>query len=359
MSADTSVRARRGPGAGWLASRPPSVALEIAQSHVTVLALAESGGEQVISGYAIEPLPAGVVTAALNAPNVHDQAALVATIKTALQKVAARARHVALVVPDTTAKVSLIKFEKVPAKAQDLDQLIHWQVRKTAPFRVEDAQVSWVPGVAVDGGGREFVVSMARRDVIQSFERACDTAGVHAGLVDIASFSLINAQIAAAGTAGGDWLLVHVGADYVTLAVVRGGDLVFFRNRALGAEGDLTDLVHQTAMYHEDRLGGGGFSRVVLAGASMAGVEQAERLRRSIEERVGGRVELLDVRTAATMRDRISASPQLLDALAAPVGVLLRERAGARQTRGFRLPPSPRFRGTAVASAEAGQVEEA
>ena len=117
---------------------------------------------------------------------------------------------------------------------------------------------------------------MARRDVIQSFERACDAAGVHAGLVDIASFSLINAQLAAAGTSGGDWLLVHVGADYVTLAVVRGGDLVFFRNRALGAEGDLTDLVHQTAMYHEDRLGGGGFSRVVLAGASMAGVEQAE-----------------------------------------------------------------------------------
>ena len=197
----------------------------------------------------------------------------------------------------------------MPAKAQDLDQLIHWQVRKTAPFRVEDAQVSWVPGVAIDGGGREFVVSMARRDVIQSFERACDAAGVHAGLIDIASFSLINAQLAAAGTSGGDWLLVHVGADYVTLAVVRGGDLVFFRNRALGAEGDLADLVHQTAMYHEDRLGGGGFSRVVLAGASMAGAEQAERLRRGIEERIGGRVELLDVRTAAAMRDRISASP--------------------------------------------------
>ena len=37
------------------------------------------------------------------------------------------------------------------------------------------------------------------------------------------------------------------------------------------------------------------------------------------------------------MRDRISASPQLLDALAAPVGVLLRERAGAKATQGVRL----------------------
>jgi hypothetical protein len=101
---------------------------------------------------------------------------------------------------------------------------------------------------------------------------------------------------------------------------------VFFRNRTLGDEGDLTDMVHQTAMYHEDRLGGGGFSRVVLAGASLAGPEQAERLRRAIEERVGGRVELLDVRSAAAMTDRISASPALLDTLAAPAGVLLRER---------------------------------
>ena len=334
MSTDPVVRTRTNPGARWLASPPPSVSVEIAQSHVTVLALSESGSERVISGYAVEPLPAGVVTAELNAPNVHDHAALVATLKTALQKVAARARRVALVVPDTSAKVSLIRFEKVPARAQDLDQLIHWQVRKTAPFRVEDAQVSWIPGIAIDGGGREFVVSMARRDVIQSLENACAAAGVHAGLVDIASFSLINAQLAATGTSGGDWLLVHVSADSVTLAVVRGGDLVFYRNRALGAESDLTDLVHQTSMYHEDRLGGGGFSRVVLAGASMAGADQAERLRRGIEQRVGGRVELVDVRAAATMRDRIGASASLLDALAAPVGVLLRERAVAPSSAG-------------------------
>ena len=110
---------------------------------------------------------------------------------------------------------------------------------------------------------------------------------------------------------------------------MRGSDLVFFRNRALGGEGDLADLVHQTAMYHEDRLGGGGFSRVVLAGASWRGAEQAERLRRGLEERIGGRVELARLPGAAAMRDRISASPELLDALAAPVGVLLRERPAA------------------------------
>jgi hypothetical protein len=144
------------------------------------------------------------------------------------------------------------------------------------------------------------------------------------------------------GAAGGDWLLVHVAADYVTLAVVRGNELVSFRNRTLGAEGDLADMVHQTAMYHEDRLGGGGFARVVLAGASMTGGDQAERLRRGIEDRLTASVELLDVRNAAAMRDRISASAGLLDALAAPAGVLLRERGG---TRPASAPSAPSARG--------------
>ena len=57
----------------------------------------------------------------------------------------------------------------------------------------------------------------------------------------------------------------------------------------------------------------------------MTGPDQAERLRRGIEERLGGKVDLLDVRSAAPMRDRISANPGLLDALAAPAGMLLRE----------------------------------
>ncbi len=328
---DTTDRLRSGRSSGLLASPPPTVAIEIAPTHVAVVSL-DGGREPAISGFAVEPLANGVLTPALNAANVLDAAALAATIKSALQKAASRARRVALVLPDSSAKVSLIKFEKVPAKLGDLDQLIRWQIRKAAPFRIEDAQVAWFAGAA-SGTGREFVVTVARRDVVESFERACDAAGVHAGMINIASFSLINAQLAAAGLQAADWLLVHLASDYVTLAVVRGSDLVFFRNRATGAEADLADMVHQTAMYHEDRLGGGGFSRVVLAGASLAGADQAERLKRGIEERLGGRIELLDVRGAAALRDRITVTPALLDTLAAPVGALVRERTGAGKDR--------------------------
>jgi hypothetical protein len=79
-------------------------------------------------------------------------------------------------------------------------------------------------------------------------------------------------------------------------------------------------------MYHEDRLGGGGFSRVVLAGASSRGAEPAERLRRELEGRIGTRVQALDFRGAVALRDRIAAAPELLDSLAPAIGVILREQ---------------------------------
>jgi type IV pilus assembly protein PilM len=322
---------RKSPRRALFASPAPSMALEIARDRVSAVTLTDAGGSPTVVSYAVEPLAAGVVDPVLNAPNIHDLQALSATVASVLAKLEGRTRRIALVLPDTVAKVSLVRFEKVPARAADLDQLIRWQVRKAAPFKIEDAQVSWVPGPAVTGGGREFLVTMARRDIIEKYEAICDAAGLQPGLVDITTFSLVNAALAAAPI-GGDWLLVHVSGDYVTLAVVRGEDLVFFRNRP-AADGDLADLVHQTAMYHEDRLGGGGFARVMLAGASVYGADHAERARRSLEERLGVRVEPLDFRPAAALRDRIGASPALLDALAPAVGVLLRERSGGRPSR--------------------------
>jgi len=312
----------------WLSSRPPAAALEISARRVTLAVVADQGGSRVLSGYAHEALPDGAVEPALNSPNVHDPAALSAAIRSVLDRVTPRPKRIALVLPDIVGKLSLLRFEKIPPKPQDLEQLIRWQVRKAAPFKIEDAQVAWVPGMNLPEGGREYIVVVARRDIVESYERACETAGAYPGIVDLASVNLINAVIVTQGAAAPatDWLLVHVGAEYSTLAVVRGTDVIFFRTRPSEQDENLADLVHQTAMYHEDRLGGGGFSRVVLAGASVRGADVAERLRRQLEERVSTRVEALDFRGAVALRDRIAAAPELLDSLAPAIGVILRER---------------------------------
>ncbi len=321
----TRVVRRRSPLTRWLASPPPAAAVEITPGRVTAVSVATHAGAHVVSGHASVPLAPGAVDAALNAPNVHDAAALQAAIAGVLDRLSPRPKRVGLVLPDTAAKVSLVRFEKVPPRVQDLDQLIRWQVRKAAPFRIEDAQVAWIPGYGFPDGSREYLVTIARRDVIESYEKASAAAGAYAGIVDIASLNLINLVLAARAPAG-DWLLVHAAADYATLAVVRDGQVIFFRNRTTADEGDLADLAHQTAMYHEDRLGGGGFSRIVLAGATARGADQAERLRRRLEERTGTRAEPVELGSAIALRDRISASAELVDAMAPGIGLLLRER---------------------------------
>ena len=317
----------------------PSVAVELAARHVSVAEIVKRGSRRVVAGHVIEPLPDGLVAPSLTAANISDPGAVTAAIKRAFHRLGVRPGRIGLVLPDSIAKVSFVKFEKVPARARDFEQLVRWQVRRTAPFSIDEAQVSWTPG-ALQEGGREFIVALARRSIVEAYQQVCAAAGAQAGLVDLAAFNIVNAVQAGGRTADGDWLLVHVGTGYTSFAIVRDRALIFFRNLLADAEGDLADVVHQTAMYYEDRLRGSGFARIVLSGAALAADEQAaalgaaasagvagdvEPLRRTLEARLSAPVDTVDPRSAAALTDRISAGPALLDALAPLVGIILRD----------------------------------
>jgi Tfp pilus assembly PilM family ATPase len=311
--------------AEFFQTAPPDVAVEIDADHVAAARVTWRGADATVAAHTVETVAPGLVVPALAVPNIQDVPGLGRAIAAALSRLGGRARRVALVIPDTVGKVTLVKFERVPGKVEDLQELVRWQIKKSAPFPLDQAVVSFTPGVRYPDGSQEFIVAAARQDVIEQYEQACVAAGAYAGLVDLATFSLINGVLGGSAAPSGDWLLVHVTQAYTTLTVIRDGHVIFFRNRDNDDEGTLADVVHQTAMYYEDRLRGGGFTRVLLAGAATV-PGGAEALRRNLEERLGLTVESVDPRTAAALRDRIIASPELLDALAPLVGILLRER---------------------------------
>ena len=113
------------------------------------------------------------------------------------------------------------------------------------------------------------------------------------------------------------------------MAIVRDGALLLFRHRPTDGDGSLADLGHQTAMYYEDRLNGQGLARAVIAardvGAATLGDLQA--LERALEQRLGKAVVAIDPRALVTIAAE-SATGGERAAIAAPVGVLLRERVG-------------------------------
>ena len=310
-------------------SPAPGAAVEIAAGRVSAASLERRAGQAVVSAHASELLPDGALVPSLTGLNVHDRAAVLGALGRVLERIG-RPRRIGLVVPDVIARVSLVRFEQVPSRPQDLDQLVRWQVKKTAPFPIEDAQVSFVSGLRAEDG-QEFLVSLARRDVVQEYEGLCAEAGAHAGIVDLSTINVINAVLAGSGAPSADWLLVNITSTYTSIALLRGPHVIFFRNRAADTEGTLADLVHQTAMYYEDRLKGAGLARVFLSGAGTEEASHAgeiDQIRRSLEERLRTPVDTVDPRAAATLTDRIIAAPALLDALAPLVGLLLRDHAG-------------------------------
>jgi Tfp pilus assembly PilM family ATPase len=315
--------------ADWLSLRdapPPAAAVEIAAHHVAAATIDVRGGRPVVASHAAEALPPGAIVPALAASNLRDRPAVADALARVLDEIG-RPRKVGLIVPDPVAKVSLVRFAHVPPRRQDLDQLIRWQVRKAAPFSIDEAQVSYVPGLQASDG-REFVVTLAKREVINEYEALAADCGAHAGIVDLSTFNVINAALVAAAPPAGDWLLVNVASDYASIAILRGGHLMFFRSRAAEGEGTLADLVHQTAMYYEDRLQGGGFERIMLSGASVHEAD-VDEIHRSLQERLGMAVEAVNPGAAAAFSDRIMAAPSFLDTIAPLVGLLMRGREAA------------------------------
>ena len=302
----------------------PAAAVSVVPGRVTAVQVETGRRGASVCGHARAALPPDAVTPAVHGPNLASPAQVKDALDDVLGRLPRRPRRVALLLPDGAAKVSVVRFANVPARPAELDEMIRWQVSRTVPFSVDEAQTDWMRGRLAADGEQEFVVVLAHRAVVAEYERVCTAAGTHAGLVEPLSFGLLGAALACGAADGGeDWLLVHVGAGASTLAVVRGRHPLLFRT--VPANGDaLGDLVHRTAMYYEDRLGGSGFSRALVAGDAMTpdGVSAIERV---VSDRLGVPVEPIAGRIAPLVQERTTPDPAALDELAAPLGVLLPE----------------------------------
>jgi Tfp pilus assembly PilM family ATPase len=298
------------------------VGLEFTAAEVRAVALDTAVSPPAVTRQARVALPPGALAPALNGANLADRAAVTAAVRQALEAVG-RPRRIAVALPDVVARLSLVKLDTVPASLAERDQVLQWHVRKAAPFPVEQAQVAIAAGRALPDGAHEFLVALARRDVVEEYESVCAAAAAHAGVVDVATSALVHVASRALAGAAGDWMLVHLAGDYASIAIVRDGLPIFFRLRGSEAEGSLADAVHQAAMYFEDRLAGQAFSRVVVVGA---GAEAGgEALALALPPRLQTGVERLDLATVLRFPDRIDVPADTAAALAPAAGLVLRE----------------------------------
>jgi len=311
----------------FLRTAAPEVTVEITPRYVAAVDVSGTLAAGLhVTRHGVEPLAAGAVVPSLNAMNVARPDDLAQALTRLWDRLGSRPKRVALVIPDGVAKVSFIRFQQVPARSSDLDEMIKFQIKKGTPFQIEDSRISYSRGLET-AEGQEFVVVQARRDVVGEYEAACQATGAMAGVVDLATFNVANAVIAGDPALRGDWLLVHVTSGGAALSIHRGRDVAFFRHRLGEGDAHLGDLVHQTAMFYQDRLAGAGFTRVLVAGGWQ--VDGAQTARQTIEARLGRSTEAVDPLKAVGFADRASLPPELADALTPAIGLAVAQRTVA------------------------------
>lgn len=257
---------RRGLGR-WLDSPPPRVAVEIGAAAV-IAAKARPGpdGAPRLAQTAILPLAAGTVTPAPAAANIGDPEALSATLRTALERVGGLGRDVVLLLPDLAVRVSLLEFDEIPHRAEEVAALVRFRLRKTLPFDAESAALS----AQVLGGGEErsVLAVVAERARLEEYEAALERAGARAARVLPAGL----AALEAAPQLGHGTLLLRQEGNVLTSAFAWREVPRLFRVVAGAPEIGYEDIYPSAAFFRDFCESRGGEAPAVMPAIAAFGV---------------------------------------------------------------------------------------
>ena len=231
--------------------RLPRVACEVTPQGVA--AARAEGKLGAIGSIHSCALPAGALTPTLTAQNVQDAAALSDAIAQALTAVGGRSQEVIAVLPDSAVRVTLLDFDSLPERRQEADATVRFRLRKSLPFDIEKAALSF--DVQRTPQGVRVAAAIVLHSVLEEYESAFRAAGCSPGVVMPSSLGAMGAVNEPRPT-----MLLKVGQDATTVAVASDGQLLLFRilegagSVAVGAR-QLADDIYPSLVYFQDNYG--------------------------------------------------------------------------------------------------------
>jgi type IV pilus assembly protein PilM len=199
-------------------SARPKVACEISSDRV----LAGRGGDGSVVDCAAYPLATGVVAPDLTEANLRDRNAVYRALHDALDSVSGRSTDVIAVLPDAAVRVVLLDFETLPNKRDEAEAVIRFRLKKSLPFDVDKAKVSYHAQTATTG--MRVVAAVALTSVIEEYESVFTEAGYNPGVV-------LPSTLASLGVASGErpTLVVKVDSRTTSIAILAQRELLLFR----------------------------------------------------------------------------------------------------------------------------------
>src|SRR5215813_3240881 len=265
----------------------PRLACEIAPDRVIAARAADSG--QVLELCSTSELAPGCVVPDLIESNLLQKATVVGALKDALGSVGARTKDIVAVLPDAAVRVVLLDFETLPDNREEAEAVVRFRLRKSLPFDVDKAAVSYQ--VQTSSEGVRVVAAVALHSVIEDYESAFREAGFEPGVV-------LPSMLAALGGAPGEkgTLVVKVDSRTTSIAILDKQQLLLFRTlentRGVTITGEqLAEDVYPSVVFFQDTYNTN-IEQILVAGISD----------------IAGATPALHAQTGAEVRELVSAS---------------------------------------------------
>jgi type IV pilus assembly protein PilM len=161
-------------------------------------------------------------------------------------------RRAALILPDNSARVSVLDFDHFPEKPDEQLPLLQFRLKKTLPYEIESAAISFFAQPMAITGKREVITVVTPFEVIARYEAPFRAANVHCGLVTLSHLAMLD-LVPGAGMA----IVAKLSGGVITVMVADNGALRLVRTLEL-TEITLDEIaadLYPTFAYCEDTLG--------------------------------------------------------------------------------------------------------
>jgi type IV pilus assembly protein PilM len=288
----------------------PRLACEITPGKV-IAARANAVGTG-LDLYTFRRLRDNALAPSLGGNNIVDTGAVQEAIGGAISAVAGRRRDVITIIPDAAVRVLLLDFDALPEKHVDAAPLVRFRIRKSLPFDVDSAALSFQS--RRENGNVKVLAAVTPRDVLAGYESAVRAAGFLPGVVLPSTLAMLAPVVADTPT-----LVVNVEGAIVTMVIIRSEEVLLYRTldcpRPASISGaEIADSVYPSIVFFEDTYSAR-VQRILLAGSELRDIASALHAQTGIQpEELHGNV---------TMGESLSGESLAPSSLAGIAGVLV------------------------------------
>lgn len=186
--------------------------------------------------------------------NVLDQEALITEIRAIAPVEGQRPRRIpcALILPDFCARLTVLDFDTLPSDIKEQASLIRFRIKKSLPFDVDTAALSFHSQTSTQGK-QEVVVAAVSHEILSRYESSFRAAGYHPGIVTVSSLS----SIALMDTLDDFQMMARLSQRVLTILITSKGNVNLTRCVELteASVPEVSEVLFPTLAYVEDRFG--------------------------------------------------------------------------------------------------------